>query len=329
MRVYKKIFSSLVVLFLAVPAFAQQGGQVVQAGITHVLWLDPGDTASRDLRYGPGSKERTPTGKFKFLQEETGGANAKFDVEDEQGVRWRIKLGPEAKTETAATRLLWAVGYFADENYYVPELRVEGMPKLSRGQEFVSADGIVHGAGLERRPAGQKKIGTWAWSDNPFVGTKELSGLKIMMALLNNWDIKTLNNAIYDERGVEHHYLASDVGATFGRTGNAFRRTKDNLQEYSRSKFIRETTPTHVDFFLSSHLHFLNAVIFPHLMELRKREKVVKHIPRADARWLGQLLSRLSAEQIGDCFRAAGHSPEEVEGYTKVVQERIRALNQL
>jgi len=329
MRVYKKIFSSLVVLFLALPAFAQQGGQVVQAGITHVLWRDPGDIASRDLRYGPGSKERTPTGKFKFLQEETGGANPKFDVEDEQGVRWRIKLGPEAKTETTATRLLWAVGYFADEDHYVPELRVEGIQKLSRGQEFVSADGIVHGAGLERRPAGQKKIGTWAWSDNPFVGTKELSGLKIMMALMNNWDIKTLNNAIYDERGVEHHYLASDVGATFGRTGNNFRRTKDNLQQYSRSKFIRETTPTHVDFFLSSHLHFVNAVIFPHLMELRKREKVVKHIPRADARWLGQLLSRLSVEQIGDCFRAAGHSPEEVEGYTKVVQERIRALNQL
>ena len=329
MRVYKRIFSGIVVLFLALPAFAQQGGQVVQAGTTHVLWREPGDISSRNLIDGAGGKAHAPGTKFKFIEEAKGGYNPKFDVEDEQGVRWRIKLGPEAKTETAATRLLWAVGYFADENYYVPELRVEGMPKLSRGQEFVSADGIVHGAGLERRPAGRKKIGTWAWLDNPFVGTKELSGLKIMMALMNNWDIKTLNNAIYDERGVEHHYLASDVGATFGRTGNLFRRTKDNLQQYSRSKFIRETTPDHVDFYLSSHLHFVNAVLFPHLIELRKREKVVKHIPRADARWLGQLLSRLSAEQIGDCFRAAGHSPEEVEGYTKVVQERIRALNQL
>jgi hypothetical protein len=29
MRVYKRIFSSIVVLFLAVPAFAQQGGTIV------------------------------------------------------------------------------------------------------------------------------------------------------------------------------------------------------------------------------------------------------------------------------------------------------------
>ena len=137
-----------------------------------VLWRDPGEIASRNLIYGPGSHERTPTGKFKFLQEELGGAAPKFDVEDEQGVTWRVTVGPEARAETAAARLLWAVGYFADEDYYVPELRVEGMQKLSRGQEFVSADGIVQGARLERRPAGRKKIGPWSWSKNPFVGTK-------------------------------------------------------------------------------------------------------------------------------------------------------------
>jgi hypothetical protein len=202
------------------------------------------------------------------------------------------------------------------------------MQKLSRGQEFVSADGIVQGARLERRPAGRKKIGPWSWSKNPFVGTKELNGLKVMMALMNNWDIKPENNSIYDA-GSEHHYVASDVGATFGRTGNTLTRTKDNLQHYSDSKFIRKTTATHVDFHLASNPHFLNTVIFPHLIELRKREKVVKRIPRAHARWLGGLLSRLSAEQIRDCFRAAGQSPEDIEGYTKALQERIQALHQL
>jgi hypothetical protein len=298
-------------------------------GLPAVLWRDPGDIASRNLLYGPGSKEREPIGRFKFLKEETGGASPKFDVEDERGVRWRVKLGPEANAETAATRLLWSVGYFADEDYYVPELRVEGMQKLSRGQKFVSAEGIVRGAGLERHAAGRKKIGTWSWSDNPFVGTKELGGLKLMMALMNNWDLKNLNNTIYNARGLEYHYVVSDVGATLGRSGNTFRRTKDNLKHYSQSKFVRETTPEEVDFFLASRPHPLNSVILPHLLELRKREKVVKNILRADARWIDQLLSQLSPEQIGDCFRASGHSPEEVEGYTKAVQERIRALNQL
>jgi len=333
----------LIIVSLCLPASAQQGADAVAqmaegkvcrpetksaGGLPAMLWCDPGDIASLNLLSGPGRQERMPAGRFKFLQEEPGGAAPKFDVEDEQGVTWRVKVGPEARAETAAARLLWAVGYLADEDYYVPELRVEGMPKLSRGQEFVSADGIVQGARLERRPAGRKKIGTWGWSTNPFVGSKELNGLRVMMALMNNWDIKSLNNAIYDAGG-EHHYVVSDVGATFGRTGNTLTRTKDNLEHYSKSKFIRKTTPTHVDFFLASNPHFLNAVIFPHLRELRKREKVVKGIPRSDARWLGQLLSRLSAEQIRDCFRAAGQSPADIEGYTQALQGRIRALNQL
>ena len=31
---------------------------------------------------------------------------------------------------------------------------------------------------------------SWAWNDNPFVGTRELNGLKILMMLLSNWDNK-------------------------------------------------------------------------------------------------------------------------------------------
>jgi hypothetical protein len=58
-------------------------------------------------------------------------------------------------------------------------------------------------------------------------------------------------------------------------------------------------------------------------------ENVTKHIPRADAKWLGQLLGQLSEEQIRDCFRAAGYTPDEVAGYSKEVQKRIAALNAL
>ena len=44
---------------------------------------------------------------------------------------------------------------------------------------------------------------------------------------------------------------------------------------------------------------------------------------------LGKGWRQLSENQIRDCFRAAGYSPEEVDGYTKVVQERIAELNAL
>jgi len=41
------------------------------------------------------------------------------------------------------------------------------------------------------------------------------------------------------------------------------------------------------------------------------------------------LLSQLSAKQIGDAFRAAGYSPLEVQHYSRKVQERIQQLQAL
>jgi hypothetical protein len=248
---------------------------------------------------------------------------------DEQGVHWKAKLGEEAKSETAASRLVWAAGYFTDEDYYLPELRVEKMPKLARGHEFVSEGGIVHGARLERKVEGQKKAGNWSWFKNPFIGTQELDGLKIMMALMNNWDLKEVNNDIYEQKGEEPRYVVGDLGATFGRTGNSLVRSKDNLGDYRKTKFIQNAAPEYVDFFMNSRPFFLSALDFPNYVTRTDMQGIVKHIPRAHAKWLGQLLAKLSPDQIRDCFRAGGFSPAEVEGFAKVVEERIADLNRL
>jgi hypothetical protein len=40
------------------------------------------------------------------------------------------------------------------------------------------------------------------------------------------------------------------------------------------------------------------------------------------------MLARLSPQQIRDAFRAAGYSPEEVEGYTKIIERRIYVLSE-
>ena len=53
------------------------------------------------------------------------------------------------------------------------------------------------------------------------------------------------------------------------------------------------------------------------------------HIPRADARWMGGLLSQLSASQIRDAFRAGGYSAGEIEGFAVIVESRIAALKAL
>jgi hypothetical protein len=41
------------------------------------------------------------------------------------------------------------------------------------------------------------------------------------MALVNNWDLKETNNAIYKEPGEEPRYVFSDLGATFGAAYSA------------------------------------------------------------------------------------------------------------
>ena len=321
MRVCKRIFSTLVILFLALPAFAQQ------AGTTVALWRDRGDVAALDLLGGPGGKEHQPGTNFKFIEESKSGTSPKFDVEDENGTKWKVKLGPEVKSETAATRLVWAAGYFVDEDYYRPQIRVQGMKRLSRGRQYVSDGGLVREARLKRHGSG-KEVKNWSWYQNPFVGTREFNGLRVMMALINNWDLKEINNEILDEGG-ESRYEVADLGASFGRTGKPFGRSKGVMKDYAESKFIKKVTPESVDLVMRSRPFFLTIIDFPNYRFRTRMESVAKHIPIADARWLGNRLGQFSPEQISDCFRAAGFSPAEVEGYTRVVMKRIEALKKL
>jgi hypothetical protein len=295
-----------------------------------VIWHQTIDVNQLNLFYGAGGKEDAPSpdAKYKFKKEDVNGTSPKFDVEDDKGIKWRIKLGQEPRAETAATRLLFAAGYFVDEDYYVDELHVEGLPPLKRGQSFVTNDGVVHGARLERRTKEVKKLGTWDWFKNSFVGTKEFNALRIMMALVNNWDLKTINNSIY-EVNEQAEYVVSDVGATFGKTGNPIHRSKSVLKDYEDSKFIDKVTPDFVDFVMHSRPPLLAAINIPNYEKRTQMQGVTKHIPRADAKWLGERLSQLSEQQIRDCFRAGGYTQEEVEGYAMVIQNRIAALNAL
>jgi hypothetical protein len=300
------------------------------ANLPERIWRDPGDIATLNLTYGAGGKADAPDprGTFSFVKEDPLASNPKFDVVDGRGVEWKVKLGQESQSETAATRFLWAAGYFVDEDYFVAELRVKGMPTLQRGEEFVSSGGVVHGARLERKRTADEKIGNWDWYDNPFVGTRELNGLRVMMALINSWDLKDVNNSIYVVNG-ERQYAISDAGAAFGKTGKAGTRSKGDPRDYSGSKFIAKVHPTSVDLVLHSRPFFLSAIAVSNYRERSKMEQITKDIPRADARWLGQRLSKLTDRQIRDGFRAAGYGAGDVDILTKAIRKRIAALKAL
>jgi hypothetical protein len=315
--------SAVLALCLAVATSAQQPGRAP------VIWHDRGDAAALDLVGGPGGRAHEPGEQLRFIGESDGGTSPKFEVEDEHGVRWKVKLGEEARSETAATRLLWAAGYVVDEDYYRAGIRVAGLPRLARGQEFVTDEGVVTGARLERQGGGGEAAAAWSWHDNPFVGTREFNGLRVMMALLNNWDLKDVNNRVFDTTTGGEEYGITDLGATFGRTGNIITRSKGVSKDYAQTTFIADVTATHVDFVMQSR-PFLPLVF--NLSQYRSRtrmESIVKRVPLADARWIGDRLGRLSTEQIRDAFRASGFSPFDIEVYTQIVVARIRALQNL
>jgi hypothetical protein len=79
-------------------------------------------------------------------------------------------------------------GFITNENYFIQHTQIDGLPHLKRGQEFVDEEG-VKALRLQRVKDG-KKVRTWSWRHNPFKGTREFNGLRVMMALLSNWDLK-------------------------------------------------------------------------------------------------------------------------------------------
>ena len=88
-------------------------------------------------------------------------------------------------------------------------------------------------------------------------------------------------------------------------------------------------TPDFVDFVLHSRPFFASAINIPNYRDRTRMEQVTKHIPRADAKWLGERLSLLSEEQIRDGFRAAGYTNEDLEMYTQAMRKRIAELGAL
>src|SRR6202140_3964487 len=191
-----------------------------------VLWRNPADITSRNLYYGPGGKAHEPHGRFVFVKEDLDGTNPKFVVRDQDGVKWKVKMGNEARPETVASRLAWAVGYFVNEDYFVENMQIRDMPaRLHRGQKLVAPDGTVHNVRLKRESKEEKTWGNWLWSNDPFTGSREWNGLRTLMAVINNWDLKDENNAVYKE-GSENRYMVSDLGASFSSAGRTWPRDK-------------------------------------------------------------------------------------------------------
>ncbi len=299
-----------------------------------VIWQDPGDIAGKDLFWGQGGPRHRPRPPFTFIREERHGNYPKFDCRDANGKKWRVKLGAEARPEVAASRLLWAVGYFVDENYLLPKAPVRGL-KMER-ESGKQKGATVIDARFKRKPNGKQKIGTWKWRDNPFSGTREFNGLRVMMAVINNWDLKDVNNAVQEARDHQQQFfLVSDLGSSFGPNAVdlPLSSSKGNLRKFEHSKFITRDHGAVVDFATpAAPAGILVKTVGVGAMAyvLRSRlDWIGNNVPAPDAHWIGTLLGQLSHQQLVDAFRAGNFPTSEVERYVSVMEDRIRELQGL
>ena len=270
---------------------------------TPVMWQEI-DVASVNTLIGPGGEEMKPDlSKIEFIRQETGGYSTKYRIRDGAGKVWVAKVGAEAQSETAAVRLLSALGYHTEINYLVPEITIPGK-------------GTLKNVRLEARPDSVERLDRWRWKESPFKGTPQMQGLKIMMAFFNNWDMKDDNNVIL-KKGDELQYVISDLGVSFGKTGSnglplfwIIGRTRNEPTEYAEADFVRDVKDGKIKFEFNG-----------------KNRDLLGDITSEDARWLVGRLNQLSDKQIEDAFRAANYSSEEVALLRDSVKRRIRALD--
>lgn len=313
-----RLLTSLIPALVVWPCAAADAGSV--------LWQPPGSITTHDWIWGAGGQARAPRPPFEFVEEDHNGTNAKIRVRDAKGDQWTVKFGGENHSDVFVSRLLFALGYVTQPTYFVESGVVSGAHDLRRAKPFIRKDGSFTYARFklrDHRMLAQVEGHAWSWVDNPFVGTRELNGLKIVLMLTSNWDAKDArdgegsNTSVFSKGGStdELYYAFTDWGATMGKWGGFFKRDKWNPDGY-----------------LDQTRHFVRAAA-DQKIEWGYRGKHVKDvtsgISAGDVRWLLTYLSRVGDEDLRAGLRASGAHERDINIYTKSLRDRITQLERL
>ena len=277
------------------------------------LWVDPVDLETRDLFAGPGGESLAPSAAtpFVFVREDRGGHSPGFDVRGPDGTLWSVKIGPEAQTEVASSRLLWALGYHQPPTYYLASWTMSGGP-----------GGAPAGGRFRPESSDRPVTDEWSWYQNEFLDTRPFKGLVVANLLLNNWDWKTSNNKVYEVNraaasGPRRLYVVRDLGASFGKTSfpklltwtsmRGFGQgSRNDLDGFEEQGFIKGVDGDQVDF------HYRGI-----------HNSLVKTLTRRDVVWVCELMRRLSDRQLLDAFRAAGYSPDHAGRFVAKLKAKV------
>jgi hypothetical protein len=296
----------------------------------HLLWRDPGEVEALDLATGPGGGGGAPAPPFHFVEEHLTGSQPCVSVRDAHARRWRVKWGEEVRSENFAVRLVWACGFFAETTYFVPSGRIEGASALPRAGGCIDADCGFSDARFELEDPHVRKLfeeHSWAWNDNPFLGTPALHGLKVLVMLLSDWDTKDRrdvargsNTAIFEHRTGrwrrEARYLITDWGGSMGRWGS-------NLVTRGRwdPAGFEAQTPEFVTAVDEGAVRFGYAG--------QRTADVAVGITVQDVAWLYRYLGRVTDKQLRSALQASGASEEETQQFTRALRARIVQLGRI
>jgi hypothetical protein len=165
----------------------------------------------------------------------------------------------------------------------------------------------------------------WSWEYNPFLGTHELAGLKILVMLLSNWDDKDIrdaekrgsNTAIYREDG-RYVFFVNDWGGALGNWGHGptnlmrhFTHSRWECDDYARQslRFVR-----------------MHDGQFRWGYQGSRMKAMMDGLTSDDVRWFMRYLGRLTNAQIHAGLAASGATPAEISCYTKALKLRIGQL---
>jgi hypothetical protein len=279
-----------------------------------VLWRDPAHLGP------PPAPPRPP---FTFLREDRSGTQPKLFARDAAGRVWNVKFGNEVKTESFCWRVVRACGYFVEPSFYLPEGRLEGFRGLRRAAPALSPDGRFRSARFQLRDPNLRFLAgkSWRWDRPPWVGRKELSGLKILIMLFSNWDNKDAragkggpNTGIFERREngkTEYLYAFTDWGSGMGRWGPGSRQTDWNCEDYAAQtpEFVKRT-----------------GRIAAFAWEGAINEGFRDSIPREHVRWLMQYLGRITDAQLRADLSSSGASAGEAQCFANAIRARLEQL---
>lgn len=275
------------------------------------LWQEPVDLLQRDLFNGPGGPELAPPphGTYEFVAFKTTGTNPGYDVKDASGRLWSVKLGVEAQSEVTASRILWAMGFPQPATYFMEQFTLTGADA-----------GVKTHARFRTDLAQWRSNGEWSWQDNPFTDATEFRGLIVAQLVLNNWDLKTTNNRVYEATDPaatpRRQFMVRDVGSSLGHS-KQFRLfamlgtrgaqgSKNDVDGFEQQGFIEKVEGNRVRFDYRG-----------------MNQALVDSVTVPDVIWACEQLAKIPDGQWQAAFKAGWYPPEHANRYIRKIKEKI------